>query len=112
LPNTRFYERVRESLGHKRNWVDSDDLCVMFKGTYTDQFYLAVRDALHAEVDARNSGDPGALGDVYRLWVEVVRREPLSRNSDPTLLADDHPVSIPRDAGFVNARTLSAGTEA
>ena len=32
LPNTRFHERVREQLGAKRNWSDSDDLCVMFKG--------------------------------------------------------------------------------
>ena len=32
LPNTRFYERVRQQLGSKRNWRDSDDLSVIFKG--------------------------------------------------------------------------------
>jgi anaerobic magnesium-protoporphyrin IX monomethyl ester cyclase len=52
LPNTRFHERVRQQLGTKQNWSDSDDLCVMFKGAYTDNFYHAVRDALHAEVDS------------------------------------------------------------
>jgi radical SAM superfamily enzyme YgiQ (UPF0313 family) len=31
LPGTVFYERVRMQLGIKRNWTDSDDLCIMFK---------------------------------------------------------------------------------
>ena len=56
LPNTRFYDRVRQQLGDKQNWSDSDDLCVMFKGAYTDTFYRAVRDALHAEVDSWKPG--------------------------------------------------------
>ncbi len=48
LPNTKFHERVREQIGTKRNWEDSDDLCVMFHGTYTDSFYRDIRDALRA----------------------------------------------------------------
>jgi anaerobic magnesium-protoporphyrin IX monomethyl ester cyclase len=31
LPGTLFYERVQSQLGDKRNWTDSNDLCVMFK---------------------------------------------------------------------------------
>ncbi len=31
LPGTVFYERVQAQLGQKRNWTDSDDLCIMFK---------------------------------------------------------------------------------
>jgi hypothetical protein len=50
LPRTIFYERVRKELGEKTNWVDSDDLAVMFRGSYTDEFYRALRDALHTEV--------------------------------------------------------------
>ncbi len=52
LPGTVFYEQVQEQLGLKRNWTDSDDLCIMFNAAYTTDFYRAVRDALHAEVDA------------------------------------------------------------
>jgi radical SAM superfamily enzyme YgiQ (UPF0313 family) len=52
LPGTGFYERVRAQLGQKRNWTDSDDLCIMFKAAYKTEFYRAVRDALHAEVES------------------------------------------------------------
>ena len=43
---------MQAQLGSKRNWTDSDDLCVMFTAAYNDEFYHALRDALHAEVDS------------------------------------------------------------
>ncbi len=52
LPGTTFYDRVQEQLGTKRNWTDSDDLCAILTAAYTDEFYHALRDALHAEVAA------------------------------------------------------------
>jgi anaerobic magnesium-protoporphyrin IX monomethyl ester cyclase len=96
LPGTRFYEQVREELGEKTNWVDSDDLSIIFKGTYSDEFYRALRDALHAEVNAWNSrpGSPGfdeACHDfrlstpVKELWRKVEQMEKTSRNPEPTL---------------------------
>jgi len=33
LPRTIFYERVRKELGEKTNWVESDELAVLFKGS-------------------------------------------------------------------------------
>ncbi len=42
LPGTVFYERVQEQIGAKRNWTDSDDLCVMFRAAYKDEFYMAL----------------------------------------------------------------------
>jgi radical SAM superfamily enzyme YgiQ (UPF0313 family) len=88
LPNTRFYEQVREELGGKRNWRDSDDLCVMFKAAYGDEFYRAVRDALHAEVDSWHAAcaDEGMPGRVAGLWQRVNELEPLNRNADATHL--------------------------
>jgi radical SAM superfamily enzyme YgiQ (UPF0313 family) len=88
LPNTRFYARVKQQLGAKRNWADSEDLCVMFKGTYTDRLYRAVRDALHAEVA---SWKFGPIQSEYAeqnatLWEQVASLEPISRNADPTEL--------------------------
>jgi radical SAM superfamily enzyme YgiQ (UPF0313 family) len=88
LPNTRFYARVREQLGAKRNWADSEDLCVMFKGTYTDKFYRAIRDALHAEVAGWNCKTPSAAGTntIRELWTVVESLEAVSRNEDATQL--------------------------
>ena len=83
LPNTRFYEKVQAELGRKRNWTDSDDLCVMFKADYNDEFYHALRDALHAEVDSWH-GQLSAPTQVTRLWQRVAELEPVSRNPDAT----------------------------
>jgi radical SAM superfamily enzyme YgiQ (UPF0313 family) len=90
LPNTRFHAQVKQQLGKKQNWSDSDDLCVMFKGTYTDKFYRAIRDALHAEVE---SWKPGAEKDRHaleraELWKLVISLESISRNPDPTELPE------------------------
>ncbi len=96
LPNTRFYERVRRQLGAKQNWSDSDDLCVMFKGAYTDKFYRAVRDALHAEVDSwKPAAEPLQAGqfDREQIWMQVDLLEPLSRNPDATELPELETVS-------------------
>jgi anaerobic magnesium-protoporphyrin IX monomethyl ester cyclase len=90
LPNTRFHARVREQLGKKQNWSDSEDLCVMFKGAYTDQFYRAVRDALHAEVDTWNTASTtlAKLTGLEKLWSEIESLETVSRNHDATQLPD------------------------
>lgn len=56
LPGTRFYELVRADLGRKTHWRDSGDLAMMFHGTYTSEFYRAIRDLLHDRIalEARN----------------------------------------------------------
>ena len=83
LPGTVFYERVRSELGRKRNWIDSDDLCIMFKGAYTTDFYRAVRDALHAEVDYwSRSVNRDAKTEVDAMWGKVHAMEPTSRQPD------------------------------
>jgi radical SAM superfamily enzyme YgiQ (UPF0313 family) len=82
LPNTRFHTKVKQQLGTKQNWSDSEDLCVMFKGAYSDRMYRAVRDALHAEVE---SWKPGLPREVRAdLWQEVAALEPVCRNPDAT----------------------------
>ena len=82
LPNTRFYEKVKAELGHKRNWTDSDDLCAMFAAEYKDDFYHALRDALHAEVDSWRGG--AMSSHVAGLWRRVAELEPVSQNDSPT----------------------------
>ncbi len=84
LPGTGFYERVRGQMGRKRNWADSDDLCIMFRAAYTTDFYRAVRNALHAEVDSWHAAgsDSHAQLRVDELWRRVNDQEPLSRQLD------------------------------
>jgi anaerobic magnesium-protoporphyrin IX monomethyl ester cyclase len=83
LPGTVFYERVRQQLGEKRNWTDSDDLCIMFKAAYKTDFYRAVREALHAEVDSWNASNGRTAGvDLRALWRRVLELEPVSRDPD------------------------------
>jgi anaerobic magnesium-protoporphyrin IX monomethyl ester cyclase len=50
LPGTKFHAMVRAQLGQRQNWQHTDDLAMLFQGTYTTEFYRQVRDALHAEV--------------------------------------------------------------
>jgi anaerobic magnesium-protoporphyrin IX monomethyl ester cyclase len=55
LPGTRFYDRVREDLGAKQNWVDSSDLATMYKATYEPEVYRRVHGLVHHEFRARKS---------------------------------------------------------
>jgi radical SAM superfamily enzyme YgiQ (UPF0313 family) len=89
LPNTRFYSRVKEQLGAKQNWSDSEDLSVMFKGMYTDQFYRAIRDALHMEVESWKVDlpQPDRTEELAKLWKHVDALEPITRNLVPTELS-------------------------
>jgi len=84
LPGTVFYEHVQKQLGQKRNWTDSDDLCIMFTAAYTTDFYRAVRDALHAEVDAWRELDARreTSARIDALWDRVISLEPVSQNPD------------------------------
>jgi radical SAM superfamily enzyme YgiQ (UPF0313 family) len=53
LPGTRFYERVKAQLGEKQNWVDSNDLAMMYRATYEPAFYRALHSLVHAQFRAR-----------------------------------------------------------
>jgi len=96
LPGTRFFDQVRAQLGKKTNWSDSEDLSMMFRGSYTDDFYRALHDALHTQVDAWRSGHNGEVPirqnheysgrSVDQMWAQVIQLEKTCRNSDPTML--------------------------
>ena len=52
LPGTKFFEQVKgQFLNGKRHWKDSGDLAMMFRGTYSSDFYRAIRDLLHEQVN-------------------------------------------------------------
>ena len=67
LPGTTFYQRVQAQLGQKQNWVDSNDLAMMYHATYVPDFYRALHGLVHAEFRARRSS--GAVSRfVRRPW--------------------------------------------
>jgi anaerobic magnesium-protoporphyrin IX monomethyl ester cyclase len=92
LPGTTFFNRVQEQIGSKSNWTDSDDLCLMFKAAYKDEFYLAIRNALHTEVDSWH--EQGSALDWASLWNNVWALEESSRNSEATAFAHYEPVQL------------------
>ena len=55
LPGTTFYQRVQAQLGQKQNWVDSNDLAMMYHAAYVPDFYRALHALVHAEFRARRS---------------------------------------------------------
>jgi anaerobic magnesium-protoporphyrin IX monomethyl ester cyclase len=81
LPGTKFHELVKEQLGKKRNWQESNDLEMMFSGTYRTEFYRSVRDLLHDHVTER------ASPALQQRWSELVLQEEqfrLPRQDDAT----------------------------
>ena len=49
LPGTKFYDMVKDDLKLKANWTDSDDLAMLFKGTYSSAFYKKLQRYVHKE---------------------------------------------------------------
>jgi anaerobic magnesium-protoporphyrin IX monomethyl ester cyclase len=97
LPGTRFYELVKEQLGAKTNWIDSNDLAMMFQGTYQSPFYrklhrvlhedLELRQRLHATVGPPDTETLAALDRLNAAWLELGGLEAQYRSSAPTLIA-------------------------
>lgn len=47
LPGTKFYENVKSQLSAKQNWVDSDELAMMFTNRYPTAFYKILQRYVH-----------------------------------------------------------------
>lgn len=107
LPGTVFYERVRAELGLKRNWVDSDDLSVMFKASHTTEFYRAVREALHAEVESWSAPSNASALRNQELWHKVDAMEPGCRN----LAVHDDSSRVCDSSAFVPIQQLAPAVE-
>lgn len=47
LPGTKFYDSVKEQLKEKANWTDSDELALMYKGTFSPSYYKKLHRYVH-----------------------------------------------------------------
>ncbi|MGB6306984.1 MAG: radical SAM protein [Steroidobacteraceae bacterium] len=94
LPGTRFYELVKAQLRGKTHWQESNDLEMMFQGTYTSDFYRAVRDLLHEQISLQTAGAASqntrqrrAKSALDRRWRELLSVELQFRSPDRRVAA-------------------------
>lgn len=55
LPGTKFFEQVKMDLGAKQNWVDSDDLAMLYRGPFPQEFYRTLHGRVHHEFRLRRA---------------------------------------------------------
>lgn len=53
LPGTKFYETVKGQLSEKQNWTDSDDLAMMYRGTFSPAYYRLLHRYIHSRYRIR-----------------------------------------------------------
>ncbi len=87
LPGTRFHDMVKAQLGDKTNWTDSDELAMMFRGTYQTPFYKKLHRVLHLHLDLLHGKAAPDFDSEYR---ELLRLEREYRNEDPTVIVKDY----------------------
>jgi anaerobic magnesium-protoporphyrin IX monomethyl ester cyclase len=119
LPGTRFHAMVREQLGAQTNWSDSDDLAMLFQGTYKSPFYRKLHRLLHEDLELRKrlaelrlemrdwrlgEGEQSPISNLQSpidqlnaAWFELGRLEERERNAAPTLLVREHTQAMAPD---------------
>ena len=55
LPGTKFYLRVKDQLGEKRHWQDSNDLAMLYHGSQSTAYYRQLHRTLHTEYRFRKA---------------------------------------------------------
>lgn len=73
LPGTKFYENVKILMSKKTNWKDSDDLDLMFSGTYERNFYKLLHRFIHAEYRISKFFKDKNFSDLPRLFNNILK---------------------------------------
>lgn len=71
LPGTKFYDVVKTQLGDKANWTDSDELLMMYKGTFSPEFYKKLHRFIHKRFREKQSllgMKKGRVSDLLRFF--------------------------------------------
>ncbi|HEX2622643.1 MAG TPA: radical SAM protein, partial [Phototrophicaceae bacterium] len=55
LPGTPFYERVHHELGERVNWIDSEDMAMLYQGPFTTEFYRQLHTVVHKDYRSRKT---------------------------------------------------------
>lgn len=84
LPGTKFFNAVQNELQGKQNWIDSNDLEMMYQGAFVTDFYRQLYLVVHKEFRARktwyalNSGERVSPLQVAKAIYQVISL-PLAR---------------------------------
>jgi len=88
LPGTKFFENVKDQLTEKQNWIDSDDLAVMYPATFSPAYYKLLHRYVHSQyrikrgwqqLKKRNFKIRGLASMVYHMPLSVVQAWKLKR---------------------------------
>jgi anaerobic magnesium-protoporphyrin IX monomethyl ester cyclase len=91
---------VKEQLQRKTHWDESNDLAMMFEGTYRTEFYREFRNLLHEQVDLDRAGagfEPQRSA-LEEKWRRLLADEGAYRNHEPAaraLLSRPHAAAAP-----------------
>jgi len=55
LPGTTFYNAVKHELGDKANWLDSQDMAMLYRGPFKTEFYRHLHTVVHKEYRSRKT---------------------------------------------------------
>ena len=72
LPGTKLYQLVSSEIKGKANWLESGDLSMMFRGTFSTELYRALARAIHLEVRS-----PGSTNAIANAWAKVSVLRPI-----------------------------------
>ncbi|MEO0563111.1 MAG: radical SAM protein, partial [Chloroflexota bacterium] len=108
LPGTPFHERVREELRGQSNWVDSEDLAMLYQGPFATPFYRQLHTVVHKDYrsrktwrDLRRGALPPSPGGLRRAASMLYHRLtlPIAERKLNTLAAVPHtPTPVPNVA--------------
>ena len=73
LPGTKFYENVKLQMKNKTNWIDSDDLDMMFSGSYPKPFYKLLHRFVHAEYRLKQFSSVKNVKDILYIVYYFIR---------------------------------------
>lgn len=105
LPGTKFYQMVQTQLDGKDHWAESNDLAMMFAGSYQTAFYKKLHDLLHQDLALRRQLQTtptlsrsllAALDRLSSSWFALGQLEAHSRSTSPTMIRKHYaPVAQP-----------------
>ena len=79
LPGTTFFENVKDKLKEKQNWIDSDDLAMMYPATFSPAYYKLLHRYVHSRYRIKRGWEQLKKGKFkIRGLVSMVYHAPLS----------------------------------
>ncbi|WP_179136731.1 B12-binding domain-containing radical SAM protein [Candidatus Entotheonella palauensis] len=99
LPGTKFYKMVQNQMGTKVHWEESNDLEMMFQGTYQTPFYRQLHTLIHRDLELRQQLYAQSASDTELLqaldcltddWFTLGQLDGQYRSADPTVIRKDY----------------------